>query len=301
MPPTMKTKSSCLLVLGLIVFTTTSLAQDQVKTRAEAEKLLQGLKYQQGKIKLRGDLASLNVPTNFNFLGRDDAEAILVKLWRNPPSPDTLGLLMPADKTPLDPGCWVVTFSYADDGFVKDDDADRINYDSLLKQMQKEVREADKERTQKGYPSFELVGWAAPPHYDAATHKLYWAKDLKFDGENADTLNYNIRILGRRGVLVLNAVAGMDQLGEIEQQTPQILDMVNFNGGNRYADFDPKVDKVATYGIAALVAGGVAAKFGLFKLLWVFILGAKKFIIIAAIAVAAWFRKLFNKPKNTMP
>jgi uncharacterized membrane-anchored protein len=291
----MKTKSSCLLVLGLIALNSAGLAQNYVKTRAEAEKLLQGLKYQQGEIKLRGDLASLNVPTNFNYLGRDDAEAVLVKLWRNPPSPDTLGLLIPADKAPLDRDCWVVTISYADDGFIKDGDANKINYDSLLKQMQKGVREADKERKQKGYPSVELVGWAAPPHYDAATHKLYWAKDLKFDGETGDTLNYNIRILGRRGVLVLNAVAPMDQLGDIEQQTPQILGMVNFNEGNRYADFDPRMDKVATYGIAALVAGGVAAKFGLFKLLWVFILGAKKFIIIAIAAAAAWFRKVFKK------
>jgi uncharacterized membrane-anchored protein len=294
----MKTKSSCLLALGLIALNSACLAQNYVKTRAEAEKLLHGLKYQQGEIKLRGDLASLNVPTNFNFLGRDDAEAVMVKLWHNPPSPDTLGLLIPADKTPLDRDCWVVTISYADDGFIKDGDANKINYDSLLKQMQKGVREADKERKQKGYPPVELVGWAAPPRYDAATHKLYWAKDLKFDGEASDTLNYNIRILGRRGVLVLNAVAGMDQLSDIEQQTEQILGMVNFNEGNRYADFDPKMDKVATYGIAALVAGGVAAKFGLFKLVWVFILGAKKFIIIAIAAAAAWFRKVFKKRPN---
>ena len=294
----MKTKSACLFVLGLMALHSTANAQNYVKTRAEAIKLVQGLKYQQGEIKLQGDLASLNVPTNFNYLGRDDAEAVLVKLWRNPPSPDTLGLLIPADKTPLDRGCWVVTISYNADGFVRDSDADKINYDSLLKQMQKSVLEADKERVKKGYPSVELVGWAAPPHYDAATHKMYWAKDLKFDGESADTLNYNIRILGRRGVLVLNAIAGMDQLGEIERQTPQILGMVNFNQGNRYADFDPKIDKVATYGIAALVAGGVAAKFGLFKLLWVFILSAKKFIIVAFVALAAWFRKIFKRGRN---
>jgi len=35
-------------------------------------------------------------------------------------------------------------------------------------------------------------------------------------------------MLGRRGVLVLDAVASMNQLGEIEKQTPQILSMVEF-------------------------------------------------------------------------
>jgi uncharacterized membrane-anchored protein len=77
--------------------------------------------------------------------------------------------------------------------------------------------------------------------------------------------------------------------------------MVDFNQGNRYADFDPKVDKVAAYGIAALIAGGIAAKLGFFKLLLVFLLAAKKFIIIAAIAVAAWFKKLFGKKNDNKP
>ena len=294
----MNTILSTLLVIGLTSASFTCPAQDFVKSRAQAEALVQGLKYQHDTISLRGGLATVEVPTNFNYLSREDAEKVLVKLWRNPPSSDTLGMLIPADKTPLDPDCWAVTLSYADDGYVKDADADKINYDKLLKQMQADVREADKERVKAGYQAVELVGWAAPPHYDAGTHKLYWAKDLKFDGETADTLNYNIRVLGRHGVLVLNVIGAMDQLDEIEKKTPQILGMVNFDQGNRYADFDPKIDKVATYGIAALVAGGVAAKLGFFKLIWVFILAAKKFIIIAFVAAAAWFRKIFKRGGN---
>ena len=75
-------------------------------------------------------------------------------------------------------------------------------------------------------------------------------------------------MLGRKGVLELNAIASVDQLGEIDAQTPQILGMVDFKEGSRYADFDPKVDKVAKYGIATLVAGGAlaaAAKLGFLK------------------------------------
>jgi uncharacterized membrane-anchored protein len=142
----------------------------------------------------------------------------------------------------------------------------------------------------------EIVGWTAPPRYDQSAHKLYWAKEVRFGNETENTLNYNIRILGRRGVLVLNSVAGMSQLPEIERNTPAILSAVEFNSGNRYADFNPASgDKFASYGIAALVAGGVAAKLGFFKGLWVLVLGAKKFIIIGAVAFAAWFRKLFGK------
>jgi uncharacterized membrane-anchored protein len=192
----------------------------------------------------------------------------------------------------------VVTIDYSEDGYVKDGDASKINYDDLLVKMQKGIAENNQARQAHGYPAITLVGWAAPPHYDAATHKLYWAKQLKFGDEPKDTLNYSIRMLGRKGVLELNAVASIDQLAEIDQQTPQILGMVDFKEGSRYSDFDPKVDKVAKYGLATLVAGGAlaaAAKLGLLKGLWVFILAAKKFIIIGFIAVVAFFKKMFKR------
>jgi len=261
--------------------------------------LVKNLKYQQGEIELRGGLAKLTVPKEFNFLGPDDAETVLVKLWGNPPSDDKpLGLLIPAGMTPLSTNCWVVTIDYSEDGYVKDDDASKINYDDLLKKMQTSIAENNKARQEHGYPAITLLGWAAPPHYDAATHKLYWAKKLKFEGEKGDTLNYSIRMLGRKGVLELNAVASVNQLAEIDAQTPQILGMVDFKEGSRYADFDPKVDKVAKYGIATLVAGGalaLAAKAGFFKVLLVALLAAKKFIIIGVIAVVAFVKKFFKR------
>jgi len=262
--------------------------------------IAKNLKYQHGTIDLKNGLAKLTLPEEFSFLGPDDAETVLVKIWHNPPSEQKpLGLLIPTGMTPLSDGAWVVTIDYSEDGYVKDDDAKKINYNDLLKTMQKAVQDDNKERQQQGYPGLTLVGWAEPPRYDAATHKLYWAKELKVEGETDNTLNYSIRMLGRKGVLELNAVADMAQLAEIDKQTPTILGMVDFNDGSRYTDFDPKVDKVATYGIAALVAGGIAAKLGLFKLLWVGILAAKKFIIIGLVAVGAWFKRMFGGKSKT--
>lgn len=131
---------------------------------------------------------------------------------------------------------------------------------------------------------------------------MYWAKELKFESQPQNTLNYNIRMLGRGGVLVLNAVAAMSQLSEIEQATPKILAAIDFNQGHRYADFNPKSDKIAEYGLTALVAGtatAAAVKLGLFKGLWVAIIAAKKFIIIGVVAIAAFFRKLFKGKQTT--
>ncbi len=277
--------------------------QDDSAAQAAAEKLVQSLQYKSGDIKLQDGLATLNVPASFKYLDAKDAKKVLVQLWGNPPeqADDVIGMLMPADRGPLDSNCWVVTISYNSDGYVRDDDASKIKYDDLLKQMQQAVRDRNKEREKQGYPAVELVGWAAPPRYDAAAHKLYWAKEIKFDGQLENTLNYDIRILGRRGVLDLDAVAGMHQLPEIENRTSDILNMVDFNQGSRYADFDPKMDKVAKYGIAALVAGGVAGvavKLGLFKLIWVAVLALKKFIILGILAIGAFFKKIFKGRSN---
>jgi uncharacterized membrane-anchored protein len=294
----MKIKTIFVALAGLLLLTTTLPAQfDDTNRINQIVKLVKGLKYQQGEIDLRGGLAKLTVPKEFNYLSPEDAETVLVKLWHNPPSEHkTLGMLLPAGLTPLSTNCWVVTIDYSEEGFVKDNDASKINYDDLLKQMQSGLTKENEERKKNGYPTVELLGWAAPPRYDASTHKLYWAKKIRFENEDTDTLNYNIRMLGRRGVLELNAIATVDQLPEIDQKTPQILGMVDFKEGSRYADFDPKVDKVATFGIAALVAGGlIGAKLGFFKIIWVFLLAAKKFIIIGVIAVVGFFKKLFNR------
>jgi uncharacterized membrane-anchored protein len=264
---------------------------DQMATIASS------LKWQTGSISLRDGLAKINLTDGFRFLDQADAEKVLHDLWGNPTDPAVLGMIFPADVGPLDHGRWAISVEYEEGGYVKDDDADKINYSDLLKQMKQEILDHNAERQKLGYESVELVGWATPPHYDRATHKLYWAKDVRFGDSTSDTLNYNIRVLGRRGVLVLNGIASMRQFPEVDHEMPQVLQMVDFQAGNQYADFDPKVDKIAKYGLATLIAGGAlgaAAKFGAFKFLFPLLLAAKKFGVIAVVAVVAFFRKIFG-------
>ncbi len=298
----MKNKLTTLILLALMALAPFCKAQQATKlSQDEMETIVKGLKYQQGTIDIQGGLAKLNIPPDFNYLNADDAKTVLVKLWGNPPaySENVLGMIMPAGKSPLDGDSWAVTISYSEDGYVKDDDANKIDYDAKLKEIQANAIEGNKDRIAKGYPPMEIVGWATPPHYDASTHKLYWAKELKVGDIAEHTLNYDIRILGRRGVLVLSAIAGMDQLQEIEQNNPKILSMVNFNDGNRYADFDPKVDKVAEYGLAALVVGGIAAKLGLFKVILGVLAAAWKLIAVGCVALVSAIKRLFGKRKQS--
>lgn len=261
-----------------------------------AQSLWDSMDRQTGKIELPNGVATLDVPENFYYLNPEDTRKVLEQVWGNPPGAETLGMLFPSDYTPFHQEAWGVTIGYEEDGYVSDKDADKINYDDLLKDMKKSTAQNSKERVKKGYPAIELVGWAARPYYDKENKKLHWAKELEF-GENPEhTLNYNIRVLGRKGVLVMNFVAGMNQLDEINANLSAVMAMADFNEGFRYADFNPEIDKVAAYGIGGLVAGKLLAKAGIFKAV---ILFAKKFGVIALIAIAALAKKLFGRRKAT--
>jgi len=258
----------------------------------KVKKWVAELPFEKGTIEIGKGLAVANLSSDFKYLNAKDSGKLL-ELFGNPPQ-ENLGIIFPASADLLAGNSWFVILQYDEDGYVKDDDAEKINYNDLLKDMQKEISDSNPARAKEGYPTMELVRWAAPPHYDRSTHKLYWAKELKFEQEEENTLNYNLRMLGRKGVLILNAVSTISQLPEIEAATPQILSMVDFKEGNRYADFNPATDQIATYGIAALVAGGVAAKAGFFKGLWIALLAGKKFIIMGVIALYALIKKFMG-------
>lgn len=256
------------------------------------------LDYKRGRIVLPGDIATLDVPEGFRYLSPEQADKILVDAWGNPPGTKTLGMLFPSDVSPLAEEGWGVVITYNEDGHVDDGDASGIDYDELLKGMKESNAENNKEREKQGYQPLLLHGWAAAPHYDASAHKLYWAREFSSPGAPLHTLNYDIRILGRKGVLSFNAIASMNRLGDIEQSMKQVMAFSDFNTGQRYADFDSKTDNLAAYGIGALVAGKVAAKVGFFKLILGAILAAKKLVVVAVVAVVGFIAKLLGRKKD---
>lgn len=262
---------------------------------AWATQVWESLDRQTGLIKINEAGVTLNVPENFYYLSPKDSETVLVDVWGNPSGQGVLGMLFPAEMTPFDQGSWAATIEYEEDGYVADDDAEDIDYAELLEQMKADTQIASEERVLQGYETIELVGWAATPFYDSAAHKLHWAKEIKFENEPDNTLNYNIRVLGRKGVLVLNFIAGMDQKQLIESNLDAVLALAEFDQNSKYSDFNPDLDKVAAYGLGALVAGKVIAKTGFFVVALVFL---KKFGIFIVLGVGALLKGLFSRKKS---
>ncbi|MEO8064995.1 MAG: DUF2167 domain-containing protein [Pseudomonadota bacterium] len=254
-------------------------------------------KYQTGDVVLPNKVATLHLGEKYHYLDVAETNRLL-REWGNPPDDETQGAILPAEVDPMAEGGWAVFLTYIDDGHVDDSDAAKIDYDDMLKDMKEGAEDNNSARKDAGYAPLHLVKWAEPPRYDIATKKLYWAKEIDFEGSKVHTLNYDVRVLGREGVLSMEAVASIDQLEMIRGEMRPLLDAAEFNAGHRYAEFNKSTDRLAEYGLGALIATGVAAKLGLFAKLLGFLVIAKKFIIVAVVAIGGFIARLFGKKKD---
>jgi uncharacterized membrane-anchored protein len=293
-----KTFAALLLALGLLTTTAVAAAapsaQPTAEQQAEIRKLqtlLDSLDPQTGQITLPAAKATLALGEDYYFLGADDARRVLTEAWGNPPSvvEGVLGMVFPAGKSPVD-DTWGAVITYVGDGYVSDTDAAAIDYADLLRQLKAGEEEENRALAADGYPASNIVGWAQQPSYDAARHNLIWAKEIAFAGSPENTLNYDVRVLGREGVLSMNIVAQVGDLAAIRPEATKLMNTASFQPGAQYADYREGVDKKASYGVAGLIAGGaalaVAKKAGLLGIL--FLVLKKGWIVIAVGGAAAW-------------
>jgi uncharacterized membrane-anchored protein len=285
--------------LGLPSYGEEPAAESPAETGAAEESVSEGpaLSYQTGNIVLPNKVATLHLAGNYRYLDPAETEKLLVA-WGNQPGNETQGSIVPTEVDPLTPEGWAVILTYENDGHVDDSDAKDIDYDDMLKDMKQGTEDNNEARKQAGYEAVHLLGWAEKPHYDSEAKKLYWAKELQFEGSGSNTLNYDVRVLGREGVLSMNAVASIGQLTQIRSDMKPLIQVAEFNEGYRYAEFNSKTDRMAEYGLGALIAGGVAAKLGLFGKLFALLVAFKKIILVGLVAIGSFVAKMFGKKKD---
>jgi uncharacterized membrane-anchored protein len=271
--------------------------------RIAQDSMLAHFEFQHGTIDLEGGVAAVNVPAGFKFLDKEQSERVIVDLWGNPSADGVLGMIFPEADDVLADSSYAFVIQYDEMGYVKDDDADDIDYDEMLKQMKEEEVEENRQRVAMGYGPAYIIGWAAKPFYDKERKILHWAKEIQFgDSAESNTLNYNVRILGRKGVLVLNAVADVHELPLVQQHIDDVLGIVQFKDGYKYEQFDSNVDEVAAWTLGGLVAGKVLVKAGLFAGLLKVIGPFFKWILIGLAAIGGWLVKVFvGRKKNAAP
>lgn len=211
-----------------------------------------------GDVVVSGANAVLHLGHDFYFLPADEARLVLTEGWGNPPeeADGLLGMVFPAGASFRD-DIWGASIRYYADGYVSDSDAASLDLDRMLEALRGDEAALNAERNARGFPATHLVGWAQRPVYDRQRQSVIFARNAHFDGDEENTLHYSIRLLGRRGTLAIDFVGLMSELDETRTAAQRLLAAAEFVPGERYADFRPGRDAIATYGIAGLIAPGV--------------------------------------------
>jgi uncharacterized membrane-anchored protein len=247
------------------------------------------------EVKLR-DQATLKLPAGYLWVP-EPAAGQLMKAMGNHPDERELGLVFPQS----DADGWLIVAEYEKSGYIKDDDAKNWNVDELFKSLKEGTEAANEGRRKEGYPELEIMGWVEKPTYEAQSHRLIWSMSARQKGAPAEapmSINYNTYALGRDGYITLNLITGLQKIAQDKQHAQTLLAALSFDEGKRYADFNSSTDKVAEYGLAALVGGLAIKKLGMFALAAAFLAKFAKVGLLTFAGGAAVFRKFFKKDKG---
>ncbi|MCE9594576.1 MAG: DUF2167 domain-containing protein [Planctomycetes bacterium] len=220
------------------------------------------------------------MPEGFVFADGDVTRKIL-EAFENIPNGSELGLFAPEAFD------WFVVFDYSEEGYVKDDEKDDLDADDILATLRESTARGNEARRARGLEEFELEGWAVPPKYNETTHNLEWATRIR--AKSGTSVNHRTKILGRKGVMEVVLVCSPEQLETLLPEYRRHMDSFAYVSGEKYSEYTSG-DKLAAYGLTALVAGGagvLAAKTGLLAKFW-------KLIVAAVVAVGAGVKKLFG-------
>ena len=240
------------------------------------------------------DQGILSLPAGLFFIPKAPATR-LMQAMGNVVYPQTFIGLVASSKDDDD---WLAKIVFIKEGYVKDDEAQKWNANDLLADTKERTQANNENRVQRGFPPIEVVGWVEPPIYDAKEHRLVWSLSLKDKGADASaeqTVNYHTYLLGRDGYFSVDFITSLDRIGVEKPVARDLLANLNFVPGKRYEDFNSSTDKIAAYGIAALVGGLAAKKLGLLAIAGVFLVKFAKLIAVAAAGIGAgivkWFRR----------
>lgn len=285
-------------ILALSVSHAASWAQEKSKAAIEAE--VTAAWRAAAKTAIAGpaiitlaDQAKISIGAGQLFIPTSEANGVMRALG-NSVQPQRQGLILSTDEQ----ASWMVDVNWIKEGYVRDGEAKEWEADALLQSLKDGTEEGNAERLERGYPALDITGWVEPPHYDPATHRLVWSLSARERGAPADqqhVINYNSYALGREGYFSLDLITGSGSVAADKKVAHALLASLEYVPGKRYADFDESTDKVAAYGIGALVGVAAAKKLGLLALIGLFLAKMWKLVLVGVLAIGALGRRLLGR------
>jgi uncharacterized membrane-anchored protein len=242
------------------------------------------LDWQQGPMTAPiGDhLAEIEIGGDYLYLDAGETQRFL-ELNQNPVSGDELATIAPLSED----ASWFLIFEFSEIGYVSDEEKDELDADAILASIREGTEASNEARRERGWPTMTILGWHEPPHYDENTNNLSWA--IIGESQGHQSVNRLVKLLGRKGVMTATLVSPPDELSVAVSDANDLLSYYRYQPGSTYAEYLPGTDKLAKYGLTALVVGGAGAalvKSGLLARLW-------KPIALGLVALGAGIKRLF--------
>ena len=261
----------------------------------ETTKFLGSLQWTVGPGKATiGSQAEIQVPEGARFTGPEGTRKLL-EMMHNPTDGSELGMLT---TNTVD---WFVVFEYSDIGYVKDAEKEKLDAAEILDALRKGNEAGNEERKKRGWSAVSIVGWHTAPFYNKETNNLEWC--IKGSADGHDIINYNTRILGRGGVMSANLLVAPEELDATLPNVKTILNGISYVQGQKYSEWKSG-DKIAKYGLSALVVGGavgLAAKMGLLAKIAASLGKLWKVVIVGLLGGLAALKGLIFGKKKTPP
>ena len=244
-----------------------------------------------------GSLATLDLQPGSCFVPPESTREFMTALG-NKFSGEVLGMIIPGSKDEWALDIMIVLES-SPSGHILDADANKLDANAILESIRSRTEAANVERKKLNQGELKVLGWDEPPYYDQPKRLLVWSINT-VDFDNAASINYNQNMLGRDTLLRMVALGSVDN-SKIKQFAKKAATNISYNPGKRYEDYQPGVDNVAEYGLAALIAGVAAKKLGFFALLFALLVKGWKIILVVVFFLGGTIYKLFGFNKAPAP
>jgi uncharacterized membrane-anchored protein len=235
----------------------------------------------------------VSLPPGFISVNGQDARTF-EEIAQGHPDNDTESVLVDKDDNE-------VVFQYFPSGYITIDDWQDLDPKTLIRTISENTEASNAQRREKGVPELHVIGWVQEPSFDRTTKTVFWALNAKSSDGTGVENSVALR-LGRSGYEKLIWVTEPANFKPNGGVLDIMLRAHSFDPGQRYDDH-VEGDKLAGYGIAALVgavAGAKLVKIGAFAAILLF---AKKLWFLAFAALAVFYRKIkaLFRPRTSPP
>jgi uncharacterized membrane-anchored protein len=204
----------------------------------------------EGKLQLALSNSTLSLPVGYHAVLGTDANRLVELVNAQSEKIADAYLIDPTSGSEM-------VIEYVDSGYITLDDLSEMNPTKMLQDIKDATEDGNSARRAAGINEMHVTGWLQQPTFDRSTNTAYWALGATSGG--GGLVNAIALRLGRNGYEKFIWITSPDQFSYVGGMLDVVLRTHSFDAGYRYSDHIG-TDKVAGYGIAALVGAAAGAK-----------------------------------------